>query len=298
MDIRHLKCFATVAEHLSFTKASEILHITQPTISKMVKNLEEELNITLFHRSPKIQLTDVGEILYKQAKEILILFENIESELEDITTLKKGVIKIGIPPIVGASFFPKLIGEFKKIYPNIEIQMVEVGSKKIESLVNEGVLDIGVVCTLPAEKENFNMFSFVKSPLVLIVNSDHKLAQRKIVRYKELKNEPFILYRKDFSLYDVIINRCIKNNFYPKIVCESSQRDFIVEMVAENIGVSLLDEKTYTQIAVKPIKAIKLEEPNIYLHLFVIWKKNRYISFASREWLKFVSSKVNVTRLV
>lgn len=293
MDIRHLKCFVTVAEHLSFTKASEVLHITQPTISKMIKNLEEELDKTLFHRSPKIQLTDVGEILYKQAKDILTLFENIEPEIEDITNLKKGVIKIGIPPIVGASFFPKLIGEFKNMYPNIEIQMVEVGSKKIETLVNEGILDIGVVCTLPIKKDNFNMFSFIKSPLVLIINSNHKLSQREIVKYEELKNEKFIIYPRDFSLHDVIIKRCISNDFYPNIICESSQRDFIVEMVAENIGVSFLDEKTYTQVSNKSIKAVCLEEPNIYLHLFVIWKKNRYISFAAREWLNFITLKFN-----
>ncbi|SKC92573.1 LysR family transcriptional regulator [Maledivibacter halophilus] len=294
MDIKHLKCFVTVAEYLSFTKASEILHITQPTISKMVKTLEDELCKTLFHRSPKIELTDVGKVLFKQAKEILILFDNIESELEDVIAIKKGIIKIGIPPIIGASFFPKIIGEFKRKYPYIDIQMVEVGSKKIERLVDEGTLDIGIVCTAPIQKDTLNMFPFVKSPLMLIVNPNHKLNKKEIVKYKDLKDESIVLYGKDFSLYDVITNRCIENNFYPKIVCESSQRDFIVEMVAEGIGVSFLDEKTYSKINTKSITALKLEAPSIYLHLFVIWKKNRYISFAAKEWLKFVSLKFNI----
>lgn len=295
MEIRHLEYFTTVAKHLSFTKASQELHISQPTISKMIKSLEEELGVTLFYRSPRIELTDAGKALFRQSKSILNSFDNIESELADVMTMKKGNIKIGLPPIIGASFFPKIIGEFKELYPKIDIQIIEVGSKKIEQGIEDGTLDIGVVCTTPAKKDTFEMFSFIKSPLKLIVHPEHKLASDEVVSFNDLENEPFVMYREDFSLHDMIIKRCmLYNGFQPQIICESSQRDFMVEMVAANLGVSFLPEKICRELDSKRVSVVPLEEPHIYLHLAMIWKKDRYISFASKEWLKFTSSKYGI----
>lgn len=295
MDIRHLEYFTTVAKYLSFTKASHKLHISQPTISKMIKSLEEELGVTLFYRSPRIALTDAGRALFRQSKNILNSFDNIESELADVMTMKKGNIRIGLPPIIGASFFPQIIGEFKELYPKVDIQIIEVGSKKIEEGIEDGTLDIGVVCTIPTKKDTFDMFSFIKSPLMVIVHPEHKLASNKIVSFKDLENEPFVLYREDFSLHDIIIKRCIlQNGFQPQIICESSQRDFMVEMVAAKLGISFLPQKICLELDSKRIRAVSLKEPHIYLHLAMIWKKNRYISFASREWLKFTSSKFDI----
>lgn len=295
MDIRHLEYFTTVAKHLSFTKASHELHISQPTISKMIKSLEEELGVTLFYRSPRIALTDAGRALFRQSKNILNSFDNIESELADVMTMKKGNIRIGLPPIIGASFFPQIIGAFKELYPKVDIQIIEVGSKKIEEGIEDGTLDIGVVCTIPSKKDAFDMFSFIKSPLMVIVHPEHKLASNKLVSFKDLENEPFVLYREDFSLHDIIIKRCIlQSGFQPQIICESSQRDFMVEMVAAKLGISFLPQKICSELDSKRIRAIPLEEPHIYLHLAMIWKKDRYISFASKEWLKFTSSKFDI----
>ncbi len=298
MDIRHLEYFAAVAKELSFTKASQILHISQPTISKMIKSLEEELGATLFYRSPKIELTDAGKALFRQAQNILTSFENIASELADVMTMKKGSIRIGLPPIIGASFFPQIIGEFKEIYPNVDIQIIEVGSKKIETGVEEGTLDIGIVCTLPVKKDVFDMFSFIKSPLMVIVHPQHKLATKELVSFKELENQTFVLYREDFSLHDIIIKRCIEQGgFQPKVICESSQRDFMVEMVAAKLGIAFLPKKICSELDSERIRSVALEKPHIYLHLAMIWKKDRYISFAAKEWLKFTSSKYGINNL-
>lgn len=295
MDIRHLEYFTTVAKHLSFTKASQVLHISQPTISKMIKSLENDLGVTLFYRSPRIELTDAGRALFRQAKIILTSFENIESELADVMTMKKGSIRIGLPPIIGASFFPKIIGEFKEIYPQINIQIIEEGSKKIEKGIETGTLDIGVVCTLPVKKNAFDMFSFIKSPLMVILHPEHSLADRSMISFKDLESETFVLYREDFSLHDKIIERCIEQNgYHPHVICESSQRDFMVEMVAAKLGISFLPEKICSELDSNRIKAIPIEEPNIYLHLAMIWKKERYISFAAMEWLKFTSEKFGI----
>lgn len=296
MDIRHLEYFTEVARHKSFTKAAQVLHITQPTISKMIKALEEELGVTLFCRSARqIELTDAGVAVFNQAQQILSSFQNLTFELNDVMNIKKGNIKIGLPPIASSSVFPRIIGEFNKAYPAISLQIIEVGSKMVEHGVEDGTLDIGVVCTLPTKEDVFDMFSLVRDPLMLVINSDHRLAERDTVSFADLKEESFVLYREDFSLHDRIVEKCLQCGFHPKVVCESSQRDFMTEAAAANLGVALLPKKICSELDGKRVRAIPLAEPAIYLHLAVIWKKDKYMSFAAREWLKFTSELLNVS---
>lgn len=294
MDVRHLTYFIEVARHRSFTKAARVLHITQPSISKMIKILEEELGVTLFYRSAKqIELTDAGKAVLRQAQQIVASFQNLTHELADVINLKRGNIIIGLPPMVGASFFPQVIGEFNQAYPQITMNLIEVGSKKVEQGVEDGSLDIGVVA-LPVKESTFEMFSFVKEPLMLIVPPDHPLAARDEVALAELRQEPFILFCEDFTLHDRIIDRCVQNGFHPHIICESSQWDFIAEMVAAKLGIALLPQTICQDLDPNYVRTIRLSDPMIPWHLGIIWKKDKYLSFAAREWLKFTSTRFGV----
>lgn len=291
MDIHHLLYFMEVARHRNFTKAAQALHISQPSISKMIKVLEEELGVPLFARTTRqIELTDAGRAVLHEAQHIINSFQNLKSELSDVMQLKTGNILFGLPPMVGASFFPKIIGKFNQQYPGITIKLIEVGSRQVEYGIEDGSLDIGVVA-LPVVKEDaFEMFSFVKEPLMVITPIDHHLASKSKVRLDELKDEPLAFFREDFSLHDTIIDRCNERGFYPKIICESSQWDFIAEMVASELGVALLPTTICRDLDPKRIKSIPLIDPIIYWDLAVIWKKDKYIPFAAKEWLKFTSS--------
>lgn len=294
MDIRQIRTFISVANNLNFTKASEEMFITQSSISKIIKSLEDELETQLFYRTPKVELTDSGRELYIQAINIISLLDSIPIQINNLIKLKKGEIKIGIPPIIGASFFPKVIGEFKTLYPNIDIKLLEVGSKVIEEKLEKGELDIGIICSFPKDKESYNIFKYVKSPLQVAINNNNSLANKTEIEFKELKSENFILFQQDFSLYDLIISRCIENDFEPNIICNSSQRDFILEMVAYELGITFLPEITCATINRENISFIPLEEPKIFLNLLIVWRKNRYLSYASREWLKFAASKIGL----
>lgn len=290
MDIKHLQYFIQVSHFNSFTKAAEQLFITQPTISKMIKNLENELGVELFDRSRKqLTLTDAGRVVLEQAKLINQAFNNLEREVADLTGLHAGHIRIGIPPIIDTSFFPKIIGRFHEQYPNITYQIIEDGSKKIEDSIENDVLDIGVI-VLPTNSKVFHSFELLEENIRLILHPNHPLAKSEEVRLEDLRNENFILFNKDFVLRDLIISSCINVGYTPHIMAESSRWDFIEEMVASNLGIALLPESLSSHLANRVLT--KIVKPTISLKFGVVWSKNRHSSFAANEWLQFTRNTI------
>jgi DNA-binding transcriptional LysR family regulator len=285
MDIRQLNYFYEVAKHKSFTKASAVLHLTQPSLSKMVKSLEEELEMELIDRSSRqIVLTEAGEIVFEQSKMILDSLDNLSAELYNLMNLKKGKIKIGIPPVIGFLFFPKIIKKFQVLHPQIQIQMVEHGANRVQQQVRDGLLDIGVV-VLPINEEEFEIVSFLSEQLMLFVHSNHPLAARKKVEMKELKNESFILFKEGFTLHDRVIQECELAGFHPKVSYECSQWDFMSGMIGENLGISIFPESLAKKTD-QNIKAIPIVNPTLPYKLGIIKKKGKSSTFAAREFIK------------
>lgn len=294
MDLKQLRVFVSVANSLSFTKSAESLFMTQSSVSKLVKSFEDELDTQLLHRYPRIELTEIGKAIYKQSVNILSLIDSIPLEVANYHGLNKGEIKIGIPPLTGSAYFPKIIGEFNSKYPNIEMQLFESGSKQIESKLEEGKLDIGIMVFDSLKSNIYDSIEYVKSPLLALINTNSKLANNKVITFDELKDEKFVLFQEDFKLYDSIIERCHMNNFDPYVVCKSSQKEFIAQMVSSGIGVGFLPEVICHEIQKKNIAFIPLENPQIYLKLSIVWRRDRYLKHASREWIRFATEKLDI----
>ncbi|WP_174703722.1 cidABC operon transcriptional activator CidR [Paenibacillus bovis] len=287
MDIRHLQYFIEVARLGSFTKAAEALFITQPTISKTIRSLEEELGAPLFNRVGRsVELTDAGKVIEQQAQNIVKSFHSLSSQLDDLRNLESGHLRIGLPPMIGSRFFPQIIGRFHQMYPNVTIQLFEDGGKKVESDVVNGSLDIGVT-VLPVTENVLEYFSFTEEKLNLIVPNNHPLAERSEVQMSELAEDFFIIFREDFTLHGRIIEACIRVGFQPRIIYESSQWDLISEMVGAGLGVALLPDTICNQINQRNVRIIPNIQPSIPWHLGIIWHRERYLSFAAREWLRF-----------
>jgi len=292
LEFRQLSYFIEVAKQQSFSKAGVILHITQPTMSKSVKTLEDELGVQLLERSTKkIRLTDAGEVVYKQAQQVFKAFDNLASELADVRNLRKGQIRLGIPPMVGAKFFPKVLAQFNALYPDVTIQLIEDGSKIVEQFIEEGHLDLGVA-VLPVNEDVFDFFIFAQENLRLLVHPSHAWATRSEVRLSELRDESFILFREDFTLHNRILCDCQRAGFEPNVVYKSSQWDFIAEMVAENLGIALLPESICKELDPTHVKIVSLLSPSIPWNLGMIWRKDKYLSFATRKFISFMRSQL------
>lgn len=294
MDYRHLKYFMEVAEEKSFSKAARNLHISQSAISRMIKSLEDELGIILFIRNAKtVEITAPGSIFLNYAKRCLFAFEHLKSDFENEFNLKKDTIQIGLPPITDAHVFAKLLGEFKKTYPQISIELYEYGSKVIETSVQEGRIDVGIICTIP--NKDFESFFLSDDKMCVVMPKGYPLEERKEILMKLLADYPLVLYRDDFNLHDDILSNCKKIGFTPKIVFETSQRDLMLQTVSSGLGVAILPSRLCPSnsadgnIAVRP-----LTEPKMTHHLYAIWKKGRYLSRAARLWIEFTKDHLTL----
>jgi DNA-binding transcriptional LysR family regulator len=292
MEIRPLRYFVEVVRLRSFTRAAESLHISQPSISKMIKNLEDELGVVLLDRSARgVQLTDAGEVVYARATQVVGSLDDLSTELDDLLGLHRGAVRVGIPPMVGVSFFPGVLAEFHALYPHVALRLYEQGARRVEQAVAEGDLDLGIVL-LPVDDEQFETFPFVQEHLQLVVHPGHPLAGRTEVSLRDLDRLPFVLFREDFALHGRIRRLCDRLGVELNIVCESSQWDFIGEMAAAGLGVALLPETICRRLDPDRVRTVPLTDPPIPWHLAVIWRRDRYLSFAARGWLDFVRSRL------
>lgn len=296
MDFHHLKYFVEVADQKSFSKAARNLHISQSAISRTIKALEDELGVVLFMRNAKsVELTDGGTIFLTHAKRVVFMFEHLKTDFENEFRLEQGSIRIGIPPITDAPIFAQLLGEFKKVYPQIELELYEQGSKKVEISVQEGLIDIGIICTKPNPKE-FESFYLTSDPLAVILPKGNPLAKEKELRLEQLSEEAFVLHKDDFNLHDEIIKACKHAGFQPHIVFETGQRDLMLQTVSADLAIAMLPSRLCptdgenTEVGSKVV--VRPLVPEITHTLYVIWKKGHYLSHASRLWLDFVNSKL------
>ena len=287
IEIRHLEYFVEVARQKSFSKAAMISHVSQSAISKMIKDLEAELGTSLFNRTSKyVQLTDAGIIFFDQAQQAVVMFQNLTTEFENTIKMEKGKLFIGLPPITSSTIFAELLGEFKKKYPQIEISLSEYGSKKVALAIQDGTLDIGVICVVP-DNQHFDSLPFSKDPLFVIVSSQNPISRLPSIELASLSNESFVLYSADFSLHDEIINQCKKVGFAPTIIFETSQRELMTQIVAANLGIAFLPSEACQGLDTERIVALPLINPKIIHNMSIIWKKGRFMSHAARLWLQF-----------
>lgn len=293
MDLREIQLFMEVADQQSFTKAAERTYLSQPSLSKIVKKLEEELQVELFDRSTRhLWLTDAGKIVYQQGQKSLESLTELKMLLDELRNVKTGKIKIGIPPLVGTLVFPDMALKFHTKYPKVWLQLVELGAKRIVHLVEDSEVDLAI-CVLPVDEEKLNVYPFISDEFVVFIYNDHPLANKEKLAISELKNENFILFSNDFTLHDSVINACKENGFDPKVSYETSQWDLITELISAKMGIALLPKSIFYKQNNPNVKMIPIKDSVFHWRLAIITKKDTYHSFATRELLKMLIGNPN-----
>jgi DNA-binding transcriptional LysR family regulator len=289
LDIRALRYFAEVVNCGGFSRASEILHVTQPAISRAVRLLEEECGIRLLIREPKtVKLTREGEVVYRHATQILRQARRLTSELTDMKSELKGVFRVGLPPLVGSTFFPDVVARFRKEYPGIELQIAEFFSSRLEQALDDGEIDIAAAM-LPIDTERFVVQQFAADRLMFVVNPDHEISTHSAARILALKNQPFVTFTRDFKLCGLIEDACRAQGFVPSIIGRSSHLDFVLAMVASGMGVTILPRSVIERTNAEHLVSVPIVKPTIHFELALVRPRESYVGHECKAWLELAA---------
>lgn len=187
-----LKVFDTVAKRLNFTKAANELNITQPAVTKHIKEIELNLNIKLFERNgTKIKLTKAGEILLKYTEEIFSVYQKMEFEIGQLQEKQKGILRLGASTTIAQYVLPPILAEFRKRFPEIQLSLVIQNSEKIEDLLANQKIDIGLI-EAQIKNRTFHYFPFMKDEIVLVSRQNHSIFTKNNIKLDDLKNIPLV----------------------------------------------------------------------------------------------------------
>ena len=294
MEDHKLKVFCTVAETKSFSKTSEIIHLTQPAVSLQIQALEEVYETKLFDRSSStVTLTPAGEVLYKFAKEILHLYANVEKVIGEMTGLVKGSISIGASSTIGNYVLPVLITDFKKTHPKIKVHMLVGNSKRVVELLNSGNVDLGLV-EGEVTRQKMAIEKILSDELLLIVPSYHPWAKKKEISISELTKEPFIFREGGSGTRQMIEKFFALHGIAPqdmRISMVLGSTVAIKEAVENGLGISIVSRwAARKEVKYGSLCLIRIKEQKMMREFSLITNKGSVSSHAVDEFLTYLKS--------
>jgi DNA-binding transcriptional LysR family regulator len=292
MELNQLKVFCAIIEKKSFSKASEILFLSQPTISYQIKSLEQELKTKLLDRSGReIIITGSGEIFYKYARRILQLVGEAEQAIQQLNGLIKGELIIGASTTPGEYILPGLFAGFKMKYPGINITMIISDTKEIIKKVIENEVEAGVVGA--KEKNDKLVFeSFTTEKLVLITSAKSKTLKNETAVIEKLKELPFI-FRESGSGTNAVVKKILNEAGVREedlnIVMRLGSTAAVKKAVECGAGVSFISEKAVeNEIKLGTIKKITVKNLELDREFFIVYKRQKSQSPAVKAMLQFL----------
>ena len=287
MEIRTLRAFVEVVRQGGFSQAAKVVFATQSTVSKAVKQLEDEIGVLLLDRvGHRSTLTAAGEIVYRRALRILAERDDLMSELDEVRGLKRGLLRLGLPPMVSSTLFAPLFAIYRKRYPGIDISLVENGSDRLEEILFAGDLDFAA-STIPVA-DSLECQSVRREPLVALLPAREFAARKKSIDLADLKQMPFIMFDSSFAISRLVVDACRRAGFEPTVSTRSSQLDFVMELVAAGMGVAFLPKMVAEQRHHPGLRSLLIVNPKIDWHIGMTWRRGAYLSHAAKAWLMLV----------
>lgn len=289
MNLNDLEYFNSICEHKSFTKAAEHLHISQPSLSITVNRLEKELGIELLIRNKKkkeIILTPVGEIFYNHSVHII---NEVNNAVKEIQSFSDNKIKLGLPQIIGAYFFPPILSGLIEKYPEFKYEIVEDGSIKLLERVGKGEIDLAILTYNGTDVENVNFHKLKTEELYVCTSKKHEFSNKTSVSLKNTESENYILLNKDFSHNKLVLDAFKEVSINPKIILTSDKIQTVKYMIASNIGISIMMGMALS-LSKDDINMIPIDDLDLKLDIVVCFKKNKTLSTTAKKVLDFIIS--------
>lgn len=280
MELQQLRYFVAVADSGQFTAAARDLHVAQPSISKQVRKLEDDLgSVLLERRKTGIVLTDAGLILLPWAKRVLADVDGARAEIAGLASLERGRLSVGATPSLSTILLPRVLASFHSAHPGVTLTVVEAGSRDLVDRLALGGLDLALVILPVPREELFDTFPLLREELVLAVAKRHPLAKRKNVRVNELRGVPLVMFREGYDLRSSTIAACEQAGFHPTFAIEGAEMDGVLRMAAAGVGVAVVPSMVVEKGG--PLVALRLVQPTLVRSVGVAFRRDRQRSRAA-----------------
>lgn len=288
MDLRALRYFVEVVRQNGFTRAAHVLHVTQPTISKMVKALEDELGGPLLRRDGRgVQLTDAGEVVYERGRLLLDDARLLRHEVAEVDGIARGELSVGIMPTAGHYMAP-VVSLFQQRHPGVTLHVDERGASAQRQSLLEGQLDMALGLLDHGEADPELQSTVIARQTTRVAMAAHRVENADTpVRWRDLKDLPFVLYASGFKLHQAVLDHCEAAGFTPHIKLQSRYWDFIGDLVAADVGIAVMFEHVIARYDPTRVKSRPLIDPELGWDVVLMWRRG-YMSRAARAWLACV----------
>lgn len=287
MELRLLEYFLTVVREENISRAAEVLHVTQPTLSRQMKELETELHTTLFIRGKRLVLTDSGVMLRRRAEEIVSLVKKIDSEFREQEEIS-GVISVGSGGLKAAEVLPELIEHFRQRYPLVSFDLNTGTADHVKEKLEHGLLDFGILL----EPVDIEKFDYIRLPTKeiwgILISANHPLAQEKSITRKQLRELPLI----------VTSRTALKSEFEEWLRCPVSELDIVATANLINNSAPLAERGIACVLTIEgattmfdPARfAFRPLSPELSTTSVLAWKKLCPYSGAAGKFLSYIKS--------
>ena len=296
VELRQLEYFYKVGTFENFTRAAQLLHVSQPSVTKAIKSLEAELQLTLIDRSQKkISLTEEGKVFFEHTKKIIQAIEDAQQDMQCFKLQKNNVIRFGLPPMVESYLFPNLFIKFQTAHPEISLEIKEFGnSDEILQKLRDGIFDFGIIFKSCDQKNKLST-NILDDEFKLCLAKNHKLLSLNEITFENLRDEKFILQKAGTYQHQKIIEICSKYGYDPKILLCTSQLKTLKQLVAAGTGISFL-----------PSFAISSNEnfcqrkifPSIKFHVTLVWARSKNLPANYKLFIDFVENSFVIGDLI
>lgn len=290
MDLHYLEIFNAVAKYTSYKKASEVLHISQPALSIQVKKLEKQTGLKLFYRmGNKLCLSEEGNLLYSYTSKIFDMIEEMENSIAMQKDSIGGTINLGCSNTPGTYILPKVIGEMKRRYPSVIVNMHIADTSEITNLIENGTLDLAVNGGCSHYNSNIYAEKLFDDRLVFVASPENKLCEKDYVTTSDLAEASFVVHNKTSQLYSFYKKIIEEFNIPENISMYFGSIEAIKYAIYANMGISIVPfYAVKSDIRKGTLKELKIKDFYIAYPYSLIYNKNKFLSVTTKKFIEIL----------
>ncbi|MEU9288009.1 LysR substrate-binding domain-containing protein [Streptomyces sp. NPDC048275] len=285
MQFHQLQYFVAVAETRHFTRAADLVHVAQPSLSQQIKALERELGADLFLRARgNITLTDAGEALLPLARRILADADTARHEVQELAQLRSGRVRLGATPSLCTGLLPDVLRTFHDRYPGIRLLIEEGGSHDLVRELARGALDLAlVVSPLPTPSPALTTVELLREDLVVVSSREAPTPGRgRAVRIGDLEGERMVMFRHGYDLRELTVAACRAEGFEPDFAVEGGEMDAVLGFVRAGLGVAVVPRMVATRSG-RGLRVTPLAPPGLHRTIALAHRSDVAPPRAARE---------------